>query len=272
MTVSVYLESRYRKLERGLPQTVLFCPVCKGNRRRARSCSRCEGFGKLSKDSVQELIARCVLPRLGARQGKFHGAGREDVDVLMLGRGRPFVFEVVGAHREFDLAELDRQLAERLAGRVELAPLRVVGRDRVVFWKESHFEKIYRLEVAAAEPLASHHLEHVQTRIGTVIDVRQRTPQRVAHRRADLDRMRQVEVLRLAQAAPDTLEVEIRCSHGTYVKEWVSGDDGRSEPSLADLLGVACRCAVLDVLEILTDSQAPASSERTAPHTAAGEP
>ena len=97
--VDVWLESRYRKLRRGLPQTVFFCPVCKGDRRRRHGCAHCGGFGKLTKESVQELIARRLVPAMQAKDGRFHGAGREDVDVLMLGRGRPFVFEVRGARR-----------------------------------------------------------------------------------------------------------------------------------------------------------------------------
>ena len=38
------------------------------------------------------------------------------------------------------------------------------------------------------------------------------------------------------------------------MKEWVTGDDGRTRPSLSDLLGVSCHCERLDVLEILTDT------------------
>ena len=94
---NLWLESRYRKLVRGLPQTIFWCPRCKGDRRRRVGCSECKGFGKLTRESVQELIGRRVLPTMAAKEGRFHGAGREDIDVLMLGRGRPFVFEVVGA-------------------------------------------------------------------------------------------------------------------------------------------------------------------------------
>ena len=89
---NLWLESRYRKLKRGLPQTVFYCPRCKGDRRRRQGCPQCEGFGKLTKESVQELIARRLVPAMQAKEGRFHGAGREDVDVLMLGRGRPFVY------------------------------------------------------------------------------------------------------------------------------------------------------------------------------------
>ncbi len=81
----------------------------------------------------------------------------------------------------------------------------------------------------------------------------QRTPQRVAHRRADLERPRRLRVLAVERLADGALAVRMRCQHGTYVKEWISGDDGRSLPSLASLLGVPCRCRQLDVEEILTD-------------------
>jgi tRNA pseudouridine synthase 10 len=84
-------------------------------------------------------------------------------------------------------------------------------------------------------------------------EIVQRTPQRVSHRRADLDRRRRLRVLALQPGGPATLEVRVQCEHGTYVKEWISGDEGRTEPSLASLLGVGCRCVVLDVEEILTD-------------------
>jgi len=86
----------------------------------------------------------------------------------------------------------------------------------------------------------------------------------VAHRRADLERPRSLRVLSLlpmppvdgdaaADAANLRLELRVVCQHGTYVKEWISGDETRTSPSLATLLGVGCRCEVLDVEEILTD-------------------
>ena len=61
-----------------------------------------------------------------------------------------------------------------------------------------------------------------------------------------------VRVLSLKPCDEGTLELRVVCQHGTYVKEWISGDEERTSPSLATLLGVGCRCAVLDVEEILT--------------------
>jgi tRNA pseudouridine synthase 10 len=248
---NLWLESRYRKLRRGLPQTVFFCPDCKGGRRRRVDCVRCGGFGKLTRESVQELIARRLLPALQAKAGRFHGAGREDIDVLMLGRGRPFVFEVLGARRsDIDLEALRVEIEQRAEGAIELQPFVRVERKRVVYWKQEHFEKVYRAEVALdGEPDAAA-CERAAAFAGQIV---QRTPQRVSHRRADLDRQRRLRVLSLQPAGPSALELRVQCEHGTYVKEWISGDEGRTEPSLASLLGVGCRCAVLDVEEILTD-------------------
>jgi tRNA pseudouridine synthase 10 len=262
---NLWLESRYRKLRRGLPQTVFFCPKCKGDRRRRVGCKTCEGFGKLTRESVQELIARRLLPAMQAKAGVFHGAGREDIDVLMLGRGRPFVFEVQGAREpNVDLEALRLDIMARAEGALELAPFVRVPRARVAYWKETHFDKIYRAEVGLAGPLPPAGLLAAQQFAGTIL---QRTPQRVAHRRADLERPRNLRVLSLlpmqpplptsADAAPDAanlrLELRVVCQHGTYVKEWISGDETRTSPSLATLLGVGCRCEVLDVEEIMTD-------------------
>lgn len=252
--VHLWLESRYRKLRRGLPQTVFFCPRCKGDRRRRRDCPECQGFGKLTKESVQEMIARRLVPAMQAKEGRFHGAGREDIDVLMLGRGRPFVFEVVGARQpDIDLEALRREIEARAEGAIELQPFVRVARNRVAYWKETHFDKIYRAEVAVGAMPTADALATARAFAGVVV---QRTPQRVAHRRADLDRERELRVLGLSPLADGALELRVLCQHGTYVKEWISGDDGRTTPSLTSLLGTPCLCRQLDVEEILTDDVA----------------
>ena len=249
--MSVFLESRYRKLIRGLPQTIFYCPECKGHRRRRVQCKRCEGHGKLTKDSVQELIARHLLPAYKARQGKFHGAGREDVDVRMLGGGRPFVFEVVAPRNLIvDLEAVHDRIRSRDGASIDIDPFVVVNKPRVVFWKESKFDKVYRAEVAVQDDIAP---EVVAALVGRAVQITQRTPQRVAHRRADLERERQVTFVAARLEGPRRVIVDVRCSHGTYVKEWISGDDGRTQPSFGAELGSQCRCDVLDVLEIMTE-------------------
>lgn len=242
--VKVFFEGRYRKLVRDLPQTVFFCPVCKG---RGRNCERCQGYGKLTKDSVEELIARVVLPQFRSHRDRFHGAGREDVDVRMLGSGRPFVFEVVAPKNlEVDLAAIERGINERYRGRIEVENLRFCPKNRVAELKEAKCAKEYRALVRTRPAPDPGRLRGL---IGRKFDIVQRTPDRVAHRRADLERKRWIELGSAEVLPDDLLEFRVRSAHGTYIKEAISGL--RTEPSVASLLGIACECLELDVLAIL---------------------
>ena len=243
--VRIFLEGRYRKFVRDLPQTIFYCPKCKGRR---KGCSYCKGFGKLTRDSVQELIARKILPRYRGKKGKFHGAGREDIDVRMLGSGRPFIFEVLGPKNlDVDIDELVLSINAYGKGRIEITSLLPVPRKRVAEIKETHCDKIYR---ALVEPLEEVNEAAVKELVGKTYQVVQRTPTRVVHRRADKEREREVEVL--GAESGKQLILLLRCMHGTYVKEWISGEDGRSRPSLADLLASPMRCIALDVWDVLS--------------------
>ena len=251
----LFLEGRYRKLSRDLPQTIFYCPECKGHPRRRKNCERCEGYGKITRDSVQELVAWVVAKAFGTRKHKFHGAGREDVDVRMLGRGRPFVLELIGPKVfDLDLAELEAEVNRRNEDRLEIKGLHYADKARVATIKETHHAKRYAavieceaaVERAAFDPL-----------IGGRRTVVQRTPKRVAHRRADLDRERWIEITSVEPCEDGDdrrFRIELETEHGTYVKEVLSGEHGATRPSLSELVGTPCRCVELDVLEIL-DSQ-----------------
>ena len=90
------------------------------------------------------------------------------------------------------------------------------------------------------------------------VNLAQRTPERVAHRRADLVRRRRV--IETNNPSVETLEngniaVEftLRCESGTYVKETIHGDDGRTQPSMASLIKAKCTVEWLDVGDIHAD-------------------
>ena len=259
----VYLEGRYRKLSRDLPQTVFFCPECKGHPRRRKGCEKCEGFGKLTRDSVQELLAWVLGAALKTRKNKFHGAGREDVDVRMLGAGRPFVLEFINPKElDVDLAALEAEINRRNEGRLEVRGLHWSGKARVRVLKETQHAKEYEVLVEAEGDVPEGAFEALA---GRRLDLEQQTPQRVAHRRADKVRERWLEVLEVtAGDTPQQRRLRIRTQHGTYVKEAVTGEGGATRPSLAELVGVPCRCVELDVLEIL-DPEGEALPERRAP-------
>ena len=86
----------------------------------------------------------------------------------------------------------------------------------------------------------------------------QRTPDRVAHRRADLIRRRDVidvnkPIVEIMEDGTKEVEFTLRCESGTYVKETVHGDSGRTQPSVASLLKAKCEVLWLDVGDIHAD-------------------
>ena len=259
----VFIEGRYRKLSRDLPQTVFFCPECKGHPRRRKKCVRCEGFGKLTRDSVQELIGWVACAAFKTRKNKFHGAGREDVDVRMLGEGRPFVMEMVNPKNlDVDLAELEREVNRRNLGRLEVHGLHWTEKTRVRVIKETPHAKEYEARVRVEGTVDR---EKLATLVGHRLQITQQTPARVAHRRADKARERWIE-FQSFEEIPESSEwkVRIRTEHGTYVKEVVNGEEGSTRPSLSEWLGVPCQCVELDVTAIL-DGEGKREPEAVAP-------
>ncbi len=86
----------------------------------------------------------------------------------------------------------------------------------------------------------------------------QRTPERVAHRRADKIRKRKVIETSNPSVTIDSdgvmhAEFSLRCESGTYVKETVHGDGGRTQPSIASLIKAKCTVEWLDVADIHAD-------------------
>jgi len=71
-------------------------------------------------------------------------------------------------------------------------------------------------------------------------------------RSASADLVRERDVLAVDGELEDehTATVDVRGEGGLYIKELVSGDEGRTEPSLAGLLGVAATVTALDVVDV----------------------
>jgi len=244
---SLYLYGRYRKLVRGIPQTRWPCRRCRG-----RGCPACGYTGKQYAESVEEWIAAPLLDAASAERAHLHGAGREDIDARMLGDGRPFVLELVSPRRRtLDLGALTSTINAEAAGRVEVSPLELVEREMVVRLKEGRAPKRYRAVVAFDAAVRGVDLAGaLSSLVGTI---EQRTPQRVSHRRADKVRHRRVLGISGRLSGPRDAVVEVEGEGGLYIKELVSGDDGRTEPSLAGRLGVGALVTELDVLDVRSD-------------------
>jgi tRNA pseudouridine synthase 10 len=240
----LFIEGRYRKLVRNIPQTKWPCRKCKG-----KGCKRCNYTGKMYPESVEELISPSVLKAAGGSESKFHGAGREDIDVKMLGMGRPFVLEIKEPlKRSLDLESLEEKINATAQGKVEVLSLKSSQKERRSLIKTSSTDtyKTYLARVELDEAVNSSSLELLDS----LNVIEQRTPIRVSHRRADKVRKRSVKKVTVKKIDSKILELTIDCEGGLYIKELISGDEGRTQPSVSSLLGTPARCVELDVLEV----------------------
>ncbi|GAB3692637.1 tRNA pseudouridine(54/55) synthase Pus10 [Halorubrum pallidum] len=248
---STFVYGRYRKLKRDIPQTEWPCRECNGSGRQgADPCDHCGGSGYLYDDSVEEYTAPVVEDVMDGTEATFHGAGREDVDALMLGTGRPFVIEVEEPRRRrVDTDRLQSDINAFADGAVEVEGLRLATYDMVERVKEHDASKRYRAEVAFDADVDVDALADALGRLeGTTIE--QYTPNRVDHRRAGLTRERDVYEATAELDGPRRATVEVHGAGGLYIKELISGDEGRTEPSLAGVLGVGAEVTALDVLAV----------------------
>ncbi|TFH11573.1 MAG: tRNA pseudouridine(54/55) synthase Pus10, partial [Candidatus Atribacteria bacterium] len=242
--LSLYVYGRYCKLERGIPQTKWPCRQCRG-----RGCDACGYSGKQYPDSVEEIISGSLIDLADASSACLHGAGREDIDARMLGRGRPFVLELHHPkRRSVDVSNAHVDVNESAAGRVTVSPLRLVEHRAVAWVKELRATKTYQAFVQFAEPVDSSQLQHALDLLPG--DILQRTPRRVSHRRADLVRNRTLHEATGRLIDETHADIIVLGDGGLYIKELISGDENRTNPSLSGRLGVQTQVIDLDVLEV----------------------
>jgi tRNA pseudouridine synthase 10 len=237
----VYVRGRYCKFSREIAQTEFFCNKCRGS-----GCWYCQNTGHFSTESVEQLIGKVMVPFFEGKLLIMHGAGREDMDVLMLGDGRPFIAEILLPLKRFaDVKAIEKEINSTYKGKISVNSLELCTLGDVSPLKDAHHHKVYSAYVTSDKPA---NLEMLK--IGEKIDVIQKTPLRVVKRRADLDREKTVVIERVGKINENEFVLELRTSHGTYVKEFISGDDGRTKPSISSITGARCSCKLLDVVEI----------------------
>jgi len=243
----IFIYGRYKKLIRGIPQTIWTCNNCMG-----KGCEECNNVGKRYPTSVSELIADEVLKISEGNHFKFHGSGREDIDALMLGNGRPFVLQIQNPlQRKFDLESLQKTINDYAEGKVEVSGLRYSNKDEVRKIKAiaPFSKKTYRALVETENEIIEDQLKDLEEKLNNVV-LKQETPQRVIHRRADKVRTKTVHEVKTRQLEDKKFEFIVLADGGTYIKELISGDEGRTIPSVSSILNTKATCVELDVLKV----------------------
>jgi len=243
----LYISGYYKKLVRGIPQSKWFCSDCRG-----RGCEKCNWTGKMYPESVEELIAKPLLDSTSAAKASFHASGREDIDARMLGKGRPFVIEATKPQKRFlDLKKLENSINEYAEGKIEVSSLQFADKSIVRKLKNSESaRKEYHVFIEFENKLSVRDLGTLEEKLTNVL-VRQKTPIRVLHRRADLTREKYIYKVKVKKLSPRKAEMKILCQGGLYVKELVTGDEGRTVPNVSEILKNKAKPIKLDVLNII---------------------
>ena len=245
----LFVAGRYRKLLRTIPQSKWFCSDCRG-----KGCEKCGGTGKLYTESVEELSSKPLLLVTLGEDSFLHASGREDIDARMLGSGRPFVIEVSKPKKRFvDLKQIEAQVNAEAAGKIEVIGLHFTTKDVVRHLKKGEgSQKEYALLAEFEKELFPQDLRTIEEKLSGIC-IKQQTPQRVLHRRADLIREKYIYQVKVKKVSLKRALLEIRCQGGLYVKELVSGDEGRTVPNVSDLLNNRAKTLKLDVLNVIMD-------------------
>ena len=248
---SLFIFGNYNKLIRTIPQTHWSCRNCMG-----KGCKLCNFSGKQYLTSVEELINPEFIKESMAAGSKFHGAGREDIDVKMLGKGRPFILELKNPKiRKLDLARIEKKVNRNNKKKVSIHNLRYSDKKEVVKLKTEAKDrkKIYKAIVVTSIKITQETFKKKMTELKKIFEnqeIHQRTPHRVSHRRADKIRGKKVYKIEGKIIKPLLLEFIIETQGGTYIKELINGDEGRTTPSFSEVFEIPLVCKELDVIDI----------------------
>ncbi|RLF63588.1 MAG: tRNA pseudouridine(54/55) synthase Pus10, partial [Thermoplasmata archaeon] len=130
--------------------------------------------------------------------------------------------------------------------KVEVSELRFAEKKEIEKLKAMKATKTYRVIISFDEKGKIN--EAVNALRGCYIA--QRTPLRVVHRRADRVRERKIIDIRVEEEKMNEAVIVVKAESGTYIKELVTGDGGRTKPSLSELAGCAIEVKKLDVINI----------------------
>ncbi len=185
---------------------------------------------------------------------KFHSGGREDIDVRMLGSGRPFVVELVHPRKRISVNDEDLKIVAEHVNRqgddVEIRELFFADKNCFEDLTKAADTKVkaYAAIIQSELPITPEKIQAIEALKDVEVD--QMTPLRVLHRRTLMSRDKVIFRCVLKPINDYTAICFILSSAGTYIKEFVHGDLSRTKPNLGMLLGSRCDIIQLDVIEL----------------------
>ncbi|KAL0083021.1 hypothetical protein J3Q64DRAFT_1751151 [Phycomyces blakesleeanus] len=221
---------------------------------------------RLAEFSVSEAIEEIIKRYHRCDNSKFVTAGREDANVRMLGTGRPFYCELINPRKPVLADEEYKKIEDEINNQdskdaVQVRHLCKISPSDTKIIKEGEETKCksYRALVWISQPITDEIIEKVNKVGSAPFKIQQTTPLRVFQRRSAAIREKEIHTCHLERVDGASLSgvesqfgvLTLNTQAGTYIKEFVHGDLGRTLPNLATLTGaVGADLIELDVLDV----------------------
>lgn len=216
---SLFVYGEYKKFARGLPQT-------KSPR---------------YKQTVQDIIAKPFMKVTSASSHVLHALGREEKEARCL-VWRPFILELKQPiKRKVDTERIKKEINMRK--KIKVRGLRISDKKKVSLLKSKRPFKVYRVVVDFERKVDK--AENVKKLVGVI---KQRTPKRILTSKPDKTKNKKVKSIKWKMINNKRYIFEIIAESGMYLKELVSGDSGRTSPSISKVLGNQAEVREFDLI------------------------
>lgn len=167
-----------------------------------------------------------------------------------MGNGRPFAFQCLNPRKirlsDEDVLRVEKEINSSTKD-VNVHSLKIVTQNQFHDLKqgEETKRKTYTALCFTKKPIPEEILWKLTE--FSDLEVSQATPVRVMHRRPLANRIRLIHSMKPFPIDSYHFRLQMTTQAGTYIKEFVHGDFGRTKPSLRDILGQDYE---VDILEL----------------------
>ena len=225
-TKQLFLQGRYTKTKRGLPQKQKSCENCSG-----KGCRVCNFHGLTDFTSVEGEISKILFDTFGGTIAKFTWIGGEDKISLVLGSGRPF------------FVRLQNPIKRKKIFRKSLKTNSIVIRNFKIIpdipKQLPAFVSLIEASVSTEKEVSPSTLKKLKTLTSSPIIIYENSGKRSEKKIFDVF---------FKKKSKTQFLLTIRAEGGLPVKRFVLGDN--VVPGISQILDTSCSCDEFDFLEI----------------------
>jgi tRNA pseudouridine synthase 10 len=182
--------------------------------------------------SLEEVISEYLKQLTSGVKVKFSWIGGEDKESLVLGKGRPFFAEVIGAKRRV-VTEHNISLKEN---GIELYVLSV---SRILPQSPLKFDSTTRVSITAERLVSIKDLECLTSLSGRTIWFRNK--KKIIRKAVHSIKVGKIDGLNFV--------LDVFAEGGLHIKQFVGGKE-YCEPNISTILGLKCECLSFDIMDV----------------------